>query len=106
VLVFHLFFSQITKKETQIIRKTRSQKQKKRNSLLTPYSFINDRDIYYDSYDVFLPIHEYRCSLRFQTNNLPYVDRYYVCFEDYIRDDNGYSEEEEKELLMNLGVYS
>ena len=95
------FFLSSNSQKKQTLRKTRSQKQ--RNSLLTHYSFINNRNIYNYSYDVFLPVYEYGCNLRFQTKNLPYVDRYYFCFEDYIRHDNGYSEEEEKELLMNLG---
>jgi uncharacterized protein YifE (UPF0438 family) len=37
------------------------------------------------------------------THQLPYVEKYYVCFDDYIRDDEGCSILEEKKKLMNYG---
>ena len=114
------FFFQITKKKKTKIRNGRSTKQNSRNnvasvpqevsrqrdlrnSLLTPYRLINEQDTYNDSYDVFVPVYEYGCNLQFQTAQEPYVDRYFVCFNDYIRDENGYSEEQNKQLVMNLG---
>jgi hypothetical protein len=113
-------FLQITKKKKTKIRYERSRKQKSRNnvasvhqevgrqhdlrnSLFTPYRLINDQDIYNDSYDVFIPVYEYGCNLQFHTAQEPYVDRYFVCFNDYIRDENGYSEEQNKQLVINLG---
>jgi len=116
-----IFFLQITKKKKAKIRYGRSTKQNSRNnvasvpqeisrqcdlrnSLLTPYRLINEQDTYNDSYDVFLPVYEYGCNLQFQTaHQEPYVDRYFVCFNDYICDGNGYSEEKNKQLVMNLG---
>jgi len=80
-----------------------SRQRELRNSLLTPYRLINEQDTYNDSYDVFVPVYEYGCNLQFQTAQEPYVDRYFVCFNDYIRDENGYSEEQNKQLVMNLG---
>jgi uroporphyrinogen-III decarboxylase len=74
-----------------------------RNSLLTPYRLINDQDTYNDSYDVFVPVYEYGCNIQFQTAQEPYVERYFVCFKDYVCDKNRYSEEENKQLVMNLG---
>jgi len=78
-------------------------KRHSRNSLLTPYRLINDQDTYNDSYDVFVPVYEYGCNIQFQIAQEPYVERYFVCFKDYVRDENGYSEEENKQLVMNLG---
>jgi hypothetical protein len=52
---------------------------------------------------VFVPVYEYGCNIQFQTAKEPYVDRYFACFKDYVRDNNGYSEEEDKQLIMNLG---
>jgi len=70
--------------------------QNSRNSFLTPYRIINDRDTYNDSYDVFVPVYEYGCNIQFQTAQEPYIERYFVCFKDYVHDNNGYSEEENK----------
>jgi hypothetical protein len=98
-----LVFPRITEKETDTIQKPISKIQNKRNSLLTHYNIINDREAYNDSYDVYLPAYDNGCGLRFETHKLPYVERYYVCFEDYIRDVNGYSEAEEKKIVMNFG---
>jgi hypothetical protein len=97
-----LVFPQITEKETDTIQKKISKTQNKRNSLLTPYNIINDREAYNDSYDAYLPAYDNGCGLRFKTHKLPYVERYYVCFEDYIRDVNGYSEAEEKKMCSYL----
>ena len=114
------FFFQNTEIETTKIQYLRSTKQKRRkinitdpqeiprqshsrNSLLTPYRLINDRDTYNDSYDVFVPVYEYGCNIQFQTAQEPYVERYFVCFKDYVLDINGYSEKENKQLVMNLG---
>ena len=108
-----IFFFQITEKKKTKIRNERSTKQNSRNnvasvpqevsrqrdlrnSLLTPYRLINEQDTYNDSYDVFVPVYEYGCNLQFQTAQEPYVDQYFVCFNDYIRDENGYSEEQNK----------
>jgi hypothetical protein len=52
---------------------------------------------------VFVPVYEYGCNIQFQTAQEPYVERYFVCFKDYVHDSNGYSEEENKQLIMNLG---
>jgi hypothetical protein len=115
-----IFFLQITEKEITKIQYVRSTKQKRRNetitqpqeitrqcrsrnSLLTPYRLINDQDTYNDSYDVFVPVYEYGCNIQFQTAQEPYVESSFVCFKDYVHDKNGYSEEENKQLLMNLG---
>ena len=78
-------------------------KRHSRNSLLTPYRLINDQDTYNDSYDVFVPVYEYGCNIQFQTAQEPYVEWYFVCFKDYVHDSNGNSEEEDKQLIMNLG---
>jgi hypothetical protein len=111
---------EITEKEKTKIRYERSTKRKSRNnaasvpqevsrqrnlrnSLLTPYRLINDQDTYNNSYDVFVPVYEYGCNVQFQAAQEPYVERYFVCFNDYIRYENGYSEEENKQLVMNLG---
>jgi len=108
-----IFFLQITEKKKAKIRYGWSTKQNSRNnvasvpqevsrqrdlrnSLLTPYRLINDQDTYNDSYDVFVPVYEYGCNVQFQTAQEPYVDQYFVCFNDYIRDENGYSEEQNK----------
>ena len=116
-----IFFFQITEKKKTKIRNMRSTKRNKRRnniadvpqelsrqrelrkSLLTPYRLIYEQDTYNDSYDVFVQVYEYGCNLQFQTAQEPYVDRYFVCFNDYIRDENGYSEEQNKQLVMNLG---
>jgi hypothetical protein len=115
-----IFFLQNTEKEMTTIQYLRSTTQKRRKisitdpqetprqrhsriSLLTPYRLINDRDTYNDSYDVFVPVYEYGCNIQFQTAQEPYIERYFVCFKDYVRDSNGYSEEENKQLVMNLG---
>jgi hypothetical protein len=115
-----IFFLQITKNEKTKIQYGPSTKQKRRNetisesqevtrqcqsrnSLLTPYRLINDQDTYNDSYDVFVPVYEYGCNIQFQTAQEPYVERYFVCFKDYVHDENGYLEEETKQLVMNLG---
>jgi len=111
-LPFDFFFSDYRKEEdnnTEWGRNVASNSQEVsrrcdvRNSLLTPYRLINEPNTYNDSYDVFVPVYEYGCNLQFQTAQEPFVDRYFVCFNDYIHDGNGYSEEQNKQLVMNLG---
>jgi hypothetical protein len=94
---------QKSRNETISVPQEVTRQRDSRNSLLTPYRLINDQDTYNDSYDVFVPVYEYGCNIQFQTAQEPYVERYFVCFNDYIRDENGYSEEENKQLVMNLG---
>ena len=36
------------------------------------------------------------------THTLPYIEDYYVIFEDYERDDNGYSLLADKDIMMNF----
>jgi hypothetical protein len=81
--------------------------QKPKSSLITPnfapYYLINDKDIYFDSYDVFVRVQETGCGLLFATTQQPYVEIYFVSFRDYVKDENAYSLLEEKKIIMNYG---
>ncbi len=69
----------------------------------SPYYLINDKDIYFDSYDVFVQVQETGCGLLFATTQQPYVENYFVSFRDYVKDENAYSLLEEKKIIMNYG---
>jgi hypothetical protein len=81
--------------------------QKPNSRLLTPnfspYYLINDKDVYFDSYDVFVEVQEMGCGLLFATTQQPYVENYFVSFRDYVKDKNDYSLLEEKKVIMNYG---
>jgi hypothetical protein len=68
-----------------------------------PSRTICNRDKYFDSYDVTVPLWHGQCGLWLLTYALPYVEDYYVIFEDYERDDNGYSLLADKDIMMNFG---
>jgi hypothetical protein len=68
-----------------------------------PSRTICNRDKYFDSYDVTVPLQHGQCGLWLLTHALPYVEDYYVIFEDYERDDNGYSLLADKDIMMNFG---
>jgi hypothetical protein len=69
----------------------------------SPYYLINDKDIYFDSYDVFVQVQETGCDLLFATTQQPYVENYFVSFRDYVKYENAYSLLEEKKIIMNYG---
>jgi lipopolysaccharide export LptBFGC system permease protein LptF len=69
----------------------------------SPYYLINDKDIYFDSYNVFVEVQETGCGLLFATTQQPYVENYFVSFRDYVKDENAYSLLEEKNIIMNYG---
>jgi hypothetical protein len=69
----------------------------------SPYYLINDQDIYFDSYNVFLQVQEMGCGLLFATTQQPYVENYFVSFRDYVKDENASSLLEEKKIIMNYG---
>jgi hypothetical protein len=56
-------------------------------------------DTYFDSYDVFLQVHDTGCGLLFAMTQQPYVENYFVSFRDYVSDNDAYSLLEEKKLL-------
>jgi len=68
-----------------------------------PSRTICNRDKYFDSYDVVIPLQHGQCGLWLLTHALPYVEEYYIIFEDYERDDNGYSLLADKDIMMNFG---
>jgi hypothetical protein len=49
------------------ILKSRSNTPKSSSSLFSPYHFINDAETYFESYDVFIPVHDTGCGLLFAT---------------------------------------
>jgi len=67
-----------------------------------PSGTICNHDKYFDSYDVTVPLQHGQCGLWLLTHALPYVEDYYVIFEDYERDDNGYSLLADKDIMMNF----
>ena len=69
----------------------------------TPYRSIGNREEYFDSYDIAIPLQHGGCGLWLETHALPYVEDYYIIFEDYKKDDGGYSFLEDKDLVMNFG---
>jgi hypothetical protein len=70
---------------------------------VNPSRTIGNRDKYFDSYDVVLPLQHVECGLWLLTHALPYIEDYYIIFEDYERDDNGYSLLADKDIMMNFG---
>jgi len=56
-----------------------------------PSRTICNHDKYFVSYNVTIPLQHGQYGLWLLTHALPYVEDYYVIFEDYKRDDNGYS---------------
>ncbi len=68
-----------------------------------PSRTICNRDKYFDSYDVVIPLQHGQCGLWLLTHALPYIEEYYVIFEDYESDDNGYSLLADKDIMMNFG---
>jgi len=54
-----------------------------------PPRTICNRDKYFDSYNVTVPLQHGQCGLWLLTHTLPYIEDYYIIFEDYERDDNG-----------------
>ena len=69
----------------------------------SPSRTIGNQEKYYDSYDVTIPLQHGQCGLWLQTHALPYVEEYYVIFEDYERDDQGMSLLADKDIMMNFG---
>jgi hypothetical protein len=69
----------------------------------SPSRTIGNQEKYYDSYDVTIPLQHGQCGLWLQTHALPYVEEYYVIFEDYERDDQGMSFLADKDIMMNFG---
>jgi hypothetical protein len=69
----------------------------------SPSRTIDNQEKYYDSYDVTIPLQHGQCGLWLQTHALPYVEEYYVIFEDYERDDQGMSLLADKDIMMNFG---
>jgi C-terminal processing protease CtpA/Prc len=69
----------------------------------SPSRTIGNQEKYYDSYDFTIPLQHGQCGLRLQTHALPYVEEYYVIFEDYERDDQGMSLLADKDIMMNFG---
>ena len=69
----------------------------------SPSITIGNQEKYYDSYDVTIPLQHGQCGLWLQTHALPYVEEYYVIFEDYERDDQGMSLLADKDIMMNFG---
>jgi hypothetical protein len=70
--------------------------------LFSPYHLINDAGTYFDSYNVFIPVHDTGCCLLFVTTQQPYIEYYFISFKEYVRDNNAYSLLEEKKI-MNYG---
>jgi hypothetical protein len=68
-----------------------------------PSRTICNHDKYFDSYNVVLSLQHGQCGLWLLTHALPYVEEYYIIFEDYERDDNGYSLLADKDIMMNFG---
>jgi hypothetical protein len=68
----------------------------------SPSRTICNRDKYFDSYDVTIPLQHGQCGLWLLTHALLYVEDYYVIFEDYKRDDNGNSLLADKDIMMNF----
>ena len=68
-----------------------------------PSSIIYNREKYLDSYVVTISLQHCQCGLWLQTHALPYVEDYYVTFEDYERDDNGNSLLADRDIMMNFG---
>jgi hypothetical protein len=68
-----------------------------------PSRTICNHDKYFDSYDVTVPLQHGQCGLWLLTHTLPYVEDYCIIFEDYERDDNGYSLLADKDIIMNFG---
>jgi hypothetical protein len=83
--------------------KSRLNTHKSSTSVFSPYHLINDVNTYFDSYDVFLQVHDTGCSLLFATTQQPYVENYFISFQDYGRDENETSVLEEKRIIMNYG---
>jgi hypothetical protein len=73
------------------------------STLLTPYHLINDATTYFDSFDVFKPVHDTGCSLIFTTIQQPYKENCFISFKDYVKDNNAFSLLEEKKIVMNYG---
>ena len=69
----------------------------------SPSRTICNHEKYFDSYNVTIPLQHGQCGLWLQTHALPYVEDYYVIFEDYERDDNGNSLLADKDIMMNFG---
>jgi len=69
----------------------------------SPSRIICNHEKYFDSYDVTIPLQHGQCGLWLQTHALPYVEDYYVIFEDYDRDDNGNSLLADRDIMMNFG---
>jgi hypothetical protein len=70
---------------------------------VNPSRTIGNWDKYFDRYDVVLPQQHGQCGLWLLTHALPYIEDYYIIFEDYKRDDNGYSLLADKDIMMNFG---
>jgi hypothetical protein len=68
----------------------------------SPSRTICNHDKYFDSYDVTIPLQHGQCGLWLLTYELPYVEDYYVIFEDYEKDDKGNSLLADKDIMMNL----